>query len=97
MPPYFEIVKVSKTATVMKTVPLLFIFKVQSLMIDLFIQVFRRCTIHGTWSRDAIFLGSFRWIGTDVRYVRSFFDVSIVRWVRATCQWTGMSITVPKS
>ena len=66
-------------------------------MIDLFIQVFRRCSILGKWGRDAIFFGSFRWIGTDVRYVCSsfsFFGASIVQWVRAT--WKGMSITRPE-
>ena len=63
-----------------------------------YFKVFRRCSTHGIWSRNAVFLGSFRWIGTDVRYARSSFsfsNVSIVRWVRAT--WTGMSIIVPKS
>ena len=60
-------------------------------MIYLFIKVFHRCSIHGIWSRDAIFLGSFRWVGADARSSICFFDVSVIRW------WTAMSITIPKS
>ena len=36
-------------------------------------QVFRRCSIKRGWSRYAVFLGSFRWIGDDVRYVHFLF------------------------
>lgn len=71
MPPYFETVKVSRVATVMNRSPFFSSPKLyESLrsMINLFIQVFCRCSINGIWSRDAIFFGSFRWIGTDVRY-----------------------------